>query len=205
MIEDLFFQTLPIALAIGLAMIAYISHLLFFSGKLPEGVPWGPSGNNGILSALDSAVSTAMDVRAIFERSSVLPAAKSHGFAISTLLDGTFIALPLRNIKWLSTLPEGIASFYNAQQDRLALSFTVPAATLTDPAATKLLVKIMTRRSKSTVPDLCDEVRHACQENSCKGSDWQSLCLYPELLRISAATTNRMAVGLPLCKYEIIA
>lgn len=202
--EDFFFQPLPTALALGSVTLAYISYLLFFSGNLPKGVPWGPSGNNGILSALESAIHTALDVRAIFERSSVLPAAKSHGFAISTLLDGAFIALPLRNVKWLSTLPESIASLHSAQQDRLALSFTVPAATLTDPAATKLLVKIMTRRSKSTVPDLWDEVRHACQGNVFKGSDWQSLCLYPELLRISAATTNRMAVGLPLCKYEII-
>lgn len=106
----------------------------------------------------------------------------------------------MRNFKWLANLPETTASFYKAHSEQFQMDYTIPAATVTDPAFTKILVKALTRRSKGAVAGLQDEMQWACQDVSYGGREWQDMCLYPELTRILAATTNRVLVGLPLCK-----
>lgn len=175
------------------------SHL-FHSGRTPKEVRWAPSGKNGLFAALDSSIKTALNVRGMLQHGEKLPAASSHGFKFSTLLDGAIVALPMRNFKWLANLPETTASFYKAHTEQFQMNYTIPAATITDPGFTKILVKILTRKSKGTVADLQDEIKWACQDVSYGGHGWQPLCLYPEVVRIIAATTNRMLVGLPLCK-----
>lgn len=200
MLGEVFFRYAPLASAIVLCTLGYILSNLFFSGSKPTGTPWGPCGKTGVRAALQSAIQTVLDVRKTLVLSGRLPAAESHGFIFSTMLDGAITALPMRNLKWLASLPEDVASFYDAQEDRIELRYTIPAATLSDPAVTKRLVKILTRRTKSMVPDLYNEIQHLCQQGVYTKSQWQPLCLYPEMVRILAATSNRMLVGKPLCK-----
>jgi hypothetical protein len=173
---------------------------LFHSGRTPKEIRWAPSGKNGLFAALDSSIKTALDLRGMLQHAEKLPAASSYGFKFSTLLDGAMVALPMRNFKWLANLPETTASFYKAHTEQFQMNYTIPAATITDPGFTKILVKILTRRSKGTVADLQDEIKWVCQDVPYGGHEWQPLCLYPEVVRILAATTNRMLVGLPLCK-----
>jgi hypothetical protein len=191
-----------LALSIVVILPAYTLYHMFHSGKKPKGVYWIPSGKNGLFAALESSVNTAVDIRKTLEQSDKLPSARLYGFKFSTVLDGAIVALPMRNFKWLASLPETTASFYKAHEEQLQLSYTVPAATLSDPGFIKILVKVLTRRSKSAVPDLRDEVEAAYQDVSYGGSEWQSLCLYREILRILTVTTNRMLVGLPICEYR---
>jgi hypothetical protein len=195
-------RQLLLAFVILVALPAYTFYHLFHSGRKPQGVYWTPSGKNGLFAALDSSVKAALDIRNTLKQSDSVPSARLHGFKFSTLLDGAIIALPIRHFKWLASLPETTASFYKAHEEQLQLSYTVPTATMSDPDIIKVLVKVLTRKSKSVVPDLRDEVEAAFQDVSYGGSEWQSLCLYPEILRILTATTNRMLVGLPLCKCQ---
>jgi hypothetical protein len=189
-----------LALSIVVVLPAYTLYHLFHHGQKPRGLSWAPSGKNGLLAALESTVVTALDVRKTLERSQDLPTARSHGFKFSTILDGAIVALPMRNFKWLANLPETTASFYKAHEEQFKMSYTIPAATTTDPELTKILVKVLTRRSKGTVADLQEEIQWACQDVPYGGREWKPLCLYPEVVRILAATSNRMLVGLPLCK-----
>lgn len=193
-----------LTLAIACILPAYTFYQLFYSGQRPKGVPWGPSGKNGFFPALKSSIKTALDIRKTFTLSNVLPFAQSHGFMFSTVLDGAVVALPMRNLRWLANLPEKTASFYQAQEERIQMSYTIPADTLTDPDLTRLLVKVLTRRTKSVVSDMHDEIQSVCRDSSYAGSEWQSLCLYGELVRILSATSNRMLIGLPLCNYQVI-
>jgi hypothetical protein len=195
-------HSLLLAFAIVVALPAYTFYHLFHSGKKPKGVYWAPSGKNGLFAALESSMNTAVDIRKTLKLNDKLPSARSYGFKFSTILDGAIVALPMRNFKWLASLPETTASFYKAHEEQLQLSYTVPAATLSDPGFIKILVKVLTRRSKSAVPGLRDEVEAAYQDVPYGGSEWQSLCLYREILRILNVTTNRMLVGLPLCKFR---
>ena len=191
---------LLLALTIVVLLPAYTFSHLFHAGRTPKGLHWAPSGKDGLFAALDSSLKTALNVRNTFKRGEKLLSANSHGFKFSTLLDGATVALPMRNFKWLANLPETTASFYRAHEEQFKMSYTIPAATTTDRELTMILVKVLTRRSKGTVADLQDEMQWACQDVPYGGHEWQPLCLHPEIVRILAVTTNRMLVGLPLCK-----
>jgi len=191
---------LLLALTLAVALPAYSFWHLFHSGRTPKGLYWAPSGENGLFAALDSSVKTVMDIRKMLKHGEKISSASSHGFKFSTLMDGAIVALPTRNFKWLANLPETTASFYKAFEERLMISYTNPAATITDRELSKMMVKVLTRRSKGTVADLQDEVQWACQEVTYGGPEWQTLCLYPEVLRILGPTSNRMLLGLPLCE-----
>lgn len=191
---------LSLAFTILVVLPAYTFFHLFHSGRTPKGVHWAPSGKDGLFAALDSSVKTAIDICKMLKHGERIPSASSHGFKFSTLMDGAIVALPVRNLKWLSNLPETTASFYKAFEERLMISYTNPAATITDRKLSKMMVKVLTRRSKGTVADLQDEVQWACQEVTYGGPEWQTLCLYPEVLRILGPTSNRMLLGLPLCE-----
>jgi hypothetical protein len=194
---------LLLAFTVVVALPAYTFYHLFHSGRTPAGVHWAPSGKNGLFAALDSSIKTILNVRETLKHGGKLPSANSHGFKFSTLLDGVIVALPMQNFKWLANLPETTASFYKAHEEQFQMSHTIPAVTTTDPELTKVLVKVLTRRSKGTVADLQDEMHWACQDVPYGRRDWQPLCLYPEVVRILAATSNRMLVGLPLCKWHL--
>lgn len=193
-------RLLLLAFAILLALPAYTFYHLFHSGQKPEGLYWAPSGKNGIFAALDSSVRTALDLRKTLRHGERLPSARSHGFKFSTFLDGAIVALPARNFKWLANLPETTASFFKAHEEQFKMSYTIPGATITEPELTRTLVKLLTRRSKGAVGDVQDEIQSACQDVPYGGREWQPLGLFPEVSRILSTTTNRMLMGLPLCK-----
>jgi hypothetical protein len=199
-VPTMFSYLLLLAFTIVVVLPAYTFSHLFHSGKTPKGIHWAPSGKDGLFAALDSSIKTFLNVRKMLERGAKLPSAGSHGFKFSTLLDGAIVALPMRNFEWLANLPETTASFYRAHSGQFQLGYTLPAATITDPEFTRILVKVLTRRSKGTVADLQDEIQWACRNVTYGGREWQPLCLYPEVLRILTVTTNRMLVGRPLCK-----
>jgi hypothetical protein len=191
---------LLLAFTILVVLPAYTFSHLFHSGRTPKEIRWAPSGKDGLFAALDSSLKTALDVRKMLKHGEKLHSAGSHGFKFSTLLDGAIVALPMRNFKWLANLPETTASFYKAHSEQLQMAYTIPAATNTDPEFARILGKVLTRRSKGTVADLQDEMQWACRDVTYGGREWQPLCLYPEVVRILSITTNRMLVGLPLCK-----
>lgn len=185
---------------LAFSTLLYTVSQIFFTGKKPASIPWGPSGGHGVVAALDSAIKSAINIQQTLTLSQVLLIARSSGIMISTVLDGAMVVLPMRNLKWLSSLPEKTLSFHAAHEERLQLSYTIPAATLTDPDLVKLLVKILTRRTKGVVPEIHDEIGAICEDAAYGSLEWKPLCLSTEVLRLLTATSNRMLVGLPLCK-----
>lgn len=190
-------------LAIVLLIVTFLAHSVvqvFFRGQKPNATPWSPSGHHGMFAALQSALISTLDVRRILTLGGLLPGAQKTGFMISTALDGASVVLPMRNLKWLVAQSEETASFHAIHHERLQLRYTLPVAAFANLSVSRLAARVLTRRSKSTIPDIHEEIETMCT-NAPYGHDvqWQPVTLYPEMQRILAATTNRLLVGLPLC------
>lgn len=179
--------------AIALLALAVAAHTLtqvFFEGNKPRRLPWAPSGTTGMLAALQSALASTLSIQRALTVGRLLPAAHNTGFKISTILDGTVVVLPPEQSQWLARLPETTASFNAKHYERLQLQYTLPAMTLTNPALARLITQLMTRRSKSAVPDVHDEIEAVCADAAYGGADWQSVCVFDEMQRILSAMTN---------------
>lgn len=174
----------------------------FFCGKKPTSIPWGPSGRHGLIAALESAFRTFIDIQTTLLASCALPVAQSSGIMLSSIIDGALLVLPFRHLEWLSSLPEDTLSSIDSHEERLQSTYTMPAATLTDPDIAKLAIRVLMRHTKGTIPEVHDELIYACDRKVYGGYANESLCLSHELLRLLTSTTNRMLVGLPLCMYQ---
>lgn len=191
----------PFLAAVLVSVPLYVLCQLFFAGTKPASTPWGPSGRVGVLAAMSSAYKNTIDVNKTLALCSQMATGQTSGVAISTMIDGVIVLLPLRHLRWLSSLPEDMLSMLAFHQERLQLSYTIPAATLGDPILTKLLVKLLTRRTKGTISEAHEEIMAICSKAPFVATgEWHSVCLSTVVLRMVTATTNKMLVGLPLCK-----
>lgn len=139
---------------------------------------------------------------------------------ISNLLDGALVVLPNRALKWCTNQPACLSFLvahreYNHQslhdrevmltdvttEQRFLLNYTLPDVRTSDPDIEKLLVKVLTRRSKGIVPELHAEMK-LLEGSPPKTTSWGKFNLQEEILKSLLVSTSRMLVGTPLCKYQ---
>lgn len=100
--------------------------------------------------------------------------------------------------------PDNVASVAAAHYDILAGDYN-----FTSPHILKTLYhehvvhKSLARNLDSIIPGAWDEIQHAFVETwGTDTTDWKDICVFENLMRTIARVSNRMFVGLPLCRNE---
>ncbi|KAL9615710.1 MAG: hypothetical protein Q9160_009319 [Pyrenula sp. 1 TL-2023] len=174
---------------------------MFLGGEKPP-VPWGPSGKQGALAGFKSAISCLRDLSKALSRSQVLLKSPGRGFMISTVLDGASVALPNELLQWYTRQPSNKLSLTKAHGDRLHLDYVLPGAVLSDPDMEKQVIKVLTRHTKGFLPQAHQELEVVSQNAPYDSVEWNSLCVFPEMVRLLTSAASRMLVGVPLCRNQ---
>lgn len=113
-----------------------------------------------------------------------------------------FVLLPRKQLQWLLDQPDSSVSLHDLNLDFLQAHHTLADVKLaTNPVHHDLVKGVLTRETGNLVPDLFDEIQHSVDE--VYGSEpgvTKEITVYSTIQHIVGQVTNRVFVGLPLCR-----
>jgi hypothetical protein len=119
-------------------------------------------------------------------------------------LRGEQIVLPASATTWLINQPNDVLSTQAAHADQLQPKFCwVQPIMALDPFHEETIKHELTRRLGSLTMDIMDKLGTSFDEIwGTNTVDWQEVCVFTTLMQIIARASNRVFVGLPLCRDE---
>ncbi|KAK8030059.1 hypothetical protein PG993_011350 [Apiospora rasikravindrae] len=118
--------------------------------------------------------------------------------------DYDYVYIPWEELRWLLDLPDSVVSMHQRAIDVLQTEHTVMEPELVrNPVHHDIVKGIMTRETGNLIADLYDEVQHAVSKFW--GSEpgvTEEMPVYAAVQQMVSRVTNRVLVGLPLCRNE---
>ncbi|KAI5816999.1 cytochrome P450 [Pyronema omphalodes] len=127
---------------------------------------------------------------------------KGQAFKIATPARYMVLFSDPKMIKELAQMDESIMSFAKAGQERLASEYTLSRDLNAHPYHIEIILKNLTNRLSSILPEVFDELIESFEDNTNITSDWTPVDNFSVMLKCISRTTNRLFVGLPLCRNE---
>ncbi|CAL1693826.1 unnamed protein product [Somion occarium] len=106
-------------------------------------------------------------------------------------------------VEELRKLPDEQVSFLEAAQDLVQMKYTFGHEVHDDPIHVEIIRAHLTRHIASIFPDVRDEIVSAFNDHIPATSDqWMPVSVLPVMQNIVARVSNRVFVGLPMCRHE---
>ncbi|KAJ6557762.1 cytochrome P450 [Mycena capillaripes] len=114
-----------------------------------------------------------------------------------------YVANGAKRIAEVAAAPENILSFAEGVNETLQVTYMMGAEIKEDPWHHHTVQTTLTRNLGRCFPDVRDEIVCAFDDVlSLENQDWKSFVVLPNIMRVVAQTTNRLFVGLPLCRNQ---
>ncbi|KAJ7439781.1 cytochrome P450 [Mycena latifolia] len=124
-------------------------------------------------------------------------------FRVRRLFRWDYVANGAQRIAEIAAAPESILSFYGGIVDLLQSDYTMGPEIARNPYSTEAVRRNLTRNLGRCFPDVRDEIVHAFDDVlALDGTEWKRLHVLPNIMQIVARTSNRIFVGLPLCREQ---
>ncbi|RYP82073.1 hypothetical protein DL770_005695 [Monosporascus sp. CRB-9-2] len=189
----------PAVLAPTALVVAYLLYQLLRPSDLPK-LPivgakpgeWFPLQRAKWRNTKDMKTATEIAYCQYRDRACIFPVAGA----------GNFILLPFKELQWLVEQPDTDLSMHGQTRDALQLDYTIMDPRLgRAPVHVSLISGLLTRETGNLVPALLGEIQHSV--DNLWGTDaetFKAICVYDVMRRIIGQATNRVFVGLPLCR-----
>lgn len=114
---------------------------------------------------------------------------------------GNMIMLPAKYTKFLIDQPEHVLSLHESAMEALQCDYTMEPRLVHQPVHQHIITTTLTQQIGNLVPDLAEETELSL--DTLWGTDtaqWSDVCVYKSLQRSIGRVTNRIFVGLPVCR-----
>ncbi|KAE8350016.1 cytochrome P450 [Aspergillus coremiiformis] len=194
--------------AIGTSAVAVVSVAIFLLllcpwlayTRLPSSIK-SPIQARDPLSALRACLNEITAGTQTSTRGYQLYSKKGKSFAMLNINFRPQVILPPEQVRWLVTQPEDVLSHGKASDDSDALRYIWP---MFDASAlhsfSKVLQIDLTRNVTQTEAAVLEEMQHLMDELVGHTESWKEVNMVQLLERIMYQTTQRVYVGLPLCR-----
>ncbi|KAF3762804.1 hypothetical protein M406DRAFT_99177 [Cryphonectria parasitica EP155] len=114
------------------------------------------------------------------------------------------VVLPVKEYQWFLDNPDSAVSIDASVAESLQVKYTIIDNDLYHkPAHHYLIPRRLTREVGNLVPDLVDEIRASIDDLwGWQPGETREVCIYTTMQRAIGRVTNRIFVGLPLCRDE---
>ncbi|KAF7340466.1 hypothetical protein MVEN_01966900 [Mycena venus] len=122
-------------------------------------------------------------------------------FRVARLFRWEYVVCGPKLIKDLASAPEHVVSFRKGIEESIQGKHTIGHDLSDNPYHVHAIRTSLTRNLHACFPDVRDEI--VCAFNDIlqlQGSEWKSLPVLPTIMAIVARVSNRLFVGLPLCR-----
>ncbi|EXJ73202.1 uncharacterized protein A1O5_02962 [Cladophialophora psammophila CBS 110553] len=131
---------------------------------------------------------------------------KKNQSCIIGKLNGDEIVLPVSSINWIINQPESVLSADEPHKDVLQTDYTFVHPVVVDkPLHHETIRSELTRQLGALTMDIMDELGSAFDDIwGTNTTEWREICPFETLKLIIARTSNRVFVGLPLCRNKAL-
>lgn len=121
---------------------------------------------------------------------------------VLSTISGDVIVLPTRSMEWIINQPDDVLSAHDAHEDSLQGEYTFgDPAVVRHPHQEHIIKTDLLRQLGSLTMDIMDEVSTGFDEIwGLDTEGWSSISVYENMMALISRTTNRIFVGLPLCR-----
>ncbi|KAJ7168733.1 cytochrome P450 [Mycena filopes] len=158
-------------------------------------------GSSGFLSSYRDALASLKDASPLIQRGynehpeGVFRYAHPYGWR--------YVLCGPKLVKALGAAPEHMLSFVDGLEDVLPTRLVVDPVITDNPYHHHTIRTNLTRNLHARFPDVRDEI--VCAFNDVlrvHGPEWQTVTVLPMIMAVVARVSNRLFVGLPLCRDE---
>ncbi|KAJ7445670.1 cytochrome P450 [Mycena latifolia] len=124
-------------------------------------------------------------------------------FRFPRLFRWDYIANGIQRIGEVAAAPDDVLSFKEGVGESLQVAYLMGTDIQDDPYHHRTIRTTLTRNLGRCFPEVKNEIVCAFDDVlQLENDDWKPVTLLPSMMRIIARTTNRLFVGLPLCRNE---
>jgi len=121
-------------------------------------------------------------------------------FKIPELFQWVIVATGSKHFEELYKAPESVFSSMDAVIDQLQSHYTLGRNLSENPYHIPIVRSQLTQALPHLVPEVYDEVMTACNEFIPLTKEWQSVRITDTMMKVVCRASNRIFVGLPLCR-----
>ncbi|KAI7778586.1 cytochrome p450 protein [Diaporthe eres] len=116
------------------------------------------------------------------------------------------VLLPPAELQWLLDQPDSVFSITEYTSDTLQTNHTFSdGGLLRWPVHMELIPRKLAREAMNLIPQLVDEIETAMNELwGDRAGETREVCVYTSMQRAIGRATNRVLVGLPLCRNDVL-
>ncbi|KAK7065012.1 cytochrome P450 [Favolaschia claudopus] len=124
-------------------------------------------------------------------------------FRIARLFRWEYVVAGPRLIKDIAGAPEHVISFTEGVAETIQTKYTMGRDIAENDYHQQAIRTSLTRNLHACFPDVRDEIICAFDDVlQLQGSEWKSITVVPSMMAIVARVSNRLFVGLPLCRNK---
>jgi cytochrome P450 len=205
---------------LGIALLVNYIWARFFSLQgLPSNLPWAGARNSPI-SRANTIRRSLFGLREIIEDGYYQVCAvplggslfqysnpnkfskKEQAFVLPNLATGPEVILPMSQMKWLLEQPDHVLNQREVNSEFLHAERTMlHPHVIRDTVHGHIIRQELTKNLDSYAEDIVDEIKHALDHVwGSSEIDWNEVPLYNTMLEVVGRISNRVLVGLPLCR-----
>ncbi|KAF4632466.1 hypothetical protein G7Y89_g5655 [Cudoniella acicularis] len=192
----------PLLSLLALAFLVHWIHARFFSARsLPKSLPWAGVNDSSVLSR---AIST---YRSLFHTRELLyEAYEKDGipFVLPNVVAGPEVILPQSMMDWLLHHPDNVLDQNEVNRDFLQADYTMlHEKVIHDSVHAEFIRKALTQHLGDYTGDVAEEVDFVFRKVwGIDSESWKEVVVYDTMSEIIARISNRVLVGLPLCRND---
>ena len=117
-------------------------------------------------------------------------------------LQNSFVLVPPTHIKWITEQPETILNVKEMQKESLQTDYSLLDPSMADRPIHELTIRRdLTRGLGALVPVIMEELSVGVDQFwGTEEGEWREVCPFEDCMSIVSRASNRIFVGLPLCK-----
>jgi cytochrome P450 len=118
-----------------------------------------------------------------------------------------YVLLPRKEHQWLIDQPDSVLSMHASTTEDLQLKHTVmdPKLVVHNPVHHHIISTTLTRETGNLVPELYEELCYSMDELwGTDTSQYKEIVVWDVMQRVIGRVTNRVFVGLPMCRNEAL-
>ncbi|KAJ7185998.1 cytochrome P450 [Mycena filopes] len=124
-------------------------------------------------------------------------------FRIPRLFRWDYVANGTQRIKEVVAAPDDVLSLQKGVNETLQVPFLMGREIAEHPYHHEAIRNALTRSLGRVLPEVMDEIVAAYDDVFASvGDDWKNIILLPNIMRVVARASNRLFVGLPLCRNQ---